>query len=85
MGESSPNMARPRSASDLQINEAWVRLWTALGQRPSGREFARRLGVSERTAWRYINKRLVHFAEVQVRVVKCKTCNGRGFLVGGQA
>lgn len=78
-------MARPRSASDLQVNEAWVRLWTAIGRRPSGREFARRLGVSERTAWRYINKRLVGFAEVNVRVVKCKACGGRGFSVRGPA
>ena len=75
-------MARPRRASDLQINKAWVLLWTAIGRRPSGREFARRLGVSERTAWRYINKRLVRFAEVRVRVARCKHCNGRGFLVG---
>ena len=74
-------MARPSSVSDLQVNEAWVRLWVAKGRRPSGLEFARRLGVSERTAWRYINKRLVRFADIRVRVVKCKHCEGRGFMV----
>lgn len=60
-------MSRPRLVTQKQIRAAWA------SSKPDVKRFAVVLGVSERTAYRYLET-------IGLREHKCPSCDGKGYL-----
>jgi hypothetical protein len=72
-------MARPLAVSDVELQRVWRREGARLLRRPSGREMASALSVSQRTVWRYMRR-----LEWVENSRTCPTCHGEGRVRGGE-
>lgn len=63
---------RPRTQSVEQARAVWRAARVRLKRAPTADEYARVLGVSERTAYRYMRR--LEVARV------CQHCDGKGYL-----
>lgn len=65
-------MTRPRKWEQAAVEQAFHGLTATIGRTPTVREYADHLGVSTRTAWRYMRNRPLR--------VKCRHCHGTGYV-----
>lgn len=66
-------MGRRRLVLPAQVQAAWTQLVAEIGRRPSSRQFAAFMGISPRTAWRYLR-------DVTEVSQPCPHCNGTGVI-----